>query len=71
MDGHLDHQPRAVLHVPRDVIVWRRSLPVEAGFEPELARELSSHAGYDLHDLLNLVDRGCSPPLAARILAPF
>jgi len=71
MDGHVDHQPRAALRVPRDVIVWRRSLLVEAGFGPELARELSSHAGYDLHDVLNLVDRGCPPGLAARILAPL
>ena len=71
MDGHVDHQPRAARRVPRDVIVWRRSLLVEAGFGPELARELSSHAGYDLHDVLNLVDRGCPPGLAARILAPL
>jgi hypothetical protein len=25
----------------------------------------------DLHELLVLVDRGCPPPLAARILAPL
>jgi hypothetical protein len=25
----------------------------------------------DLHDLLNLIDRGCPPPLAARILTPL
>jgi hypothetical protein len=71
MDGHLDHHPRAAPHVPRDVIVWRRSLLTEAGFGPELAQELSGHAEYDLHDLLNLVDRGCPPALAARILAPL
>jgi hypothetical protein len=26
---------------------------------------------YDLHALLELVDRGCPPALAARILAPL
>jgi hypothetical protein len=25
----------------------------------------------DLHDMLNLIDRGCPPRLAARILAPL
>ena len=54
-----------------DVVDWRRSVLREAGFDPWLARELAGEARVDLHDLLNLVDRGCPPRLAARILAPL
>ena len=57
--------------VPRDVVVWRRELLLEAGFAGELADQLARDPGYDLHGLLNLVDRGCPPHLAARILAPL
>ena len=54
-----------------DVVAWRHALLLEAGFGPELAAVLARDAGYDLHGLLNLVDRGCAPHLAARILAPL
>jgi hypothetical protein len=58
-------------HVPDDVIAWRRMVLQRAGFDPWLARELAAEADIDLHDLLNLVDRGCRPDVAARILAPL
>ena len=67
----VDSEPRQDTRVPSDVRQWRRSLLVHAGFPPELARELAADPGHDLHALLNLVDRGCSPPLAKRILAPL
>ena len=57
-------------HLPREVRVWRETLLVQSGFAVGLASELAADAGYDLHELLNLVDRGCRPDLAARILAP-
>jgi len=57
--------------VPLDVVLWRRQKLIEAGFVPELARRLASDPGCDLHGLLDLVDRGCPPHLAARILAPL
>jgi hypothetical protein len=44
---------------------------VAAGFEPRLAAELVAEPAVDLHELLVLVDRGCLPALAARILAPL
>ena len=62
---------RAHDQVPQDVIAWRFALLVEAGFADEMANELARNAAYDLHGLLNLVDRGCPPELAARILAPL
>jgi hypothetical protein len=50
---------------------WRRRRLAAAGFEPELAAELADEPAIDLHELLVLVDRGCPPALAARILAPL
>ena len=66
----IDSEPQQDTRLPSDVRQWRRSLLVHAGFPAELARELAADPGYDLHALLNLVDRGCSAQLAARILAP-
>lgn len=43
----------------------------EAGFEPAAAERLARDQRYDLHALLDLVDRGCRPELAARIVAPL
>ena len=53
-----------------DVVSWRGRRLVEAGFPPPLAAVLAADARVDLHALLQLVDRNCSPELAARILAP-
>jgi hypothetical protein len=56
---------------PHDVAAWRRKLLLRAGFRMQLADQLARDARIDLHDLLDLVDRGCPPHLAARILAPL
>ena len=50
---------------------WRVRRLLGAGFSVELARKLARDDGIDLHRLLELVDRGCPPELAARILAPL
>ena len=50
---------------------WRRRRLTLAGFEPRLAAQLADEAAVDLHQLLTLLDRGCAPELAARILAPL
>ena len=50
---------------------WCRRRLAAAGFEPQLAAELAAEPSIDLHELLVLVDRGCPPALAARILAPL
>jgi hypothetical protein len=49
---------------------WRRERLLEAGFEQGLARELAD-GRVDLHELIGLVESGCPPHLAARILAPL
>jgi hypothetical protein len=53
------------------VVAWRRRRLELAGFGPALAGELACSARVDLHELLDLLDRGCPPHLAARILAPI
>jgi len=53
------------------IVDWRRGRLLHAGFATDLAAHLAEDCGVDLHALLNLVDRGCPPDLAARILAPL
>jgi hypothetical protein len=54
---------------PVDVVTWRACRLREAGFPTHLAEALAvGHV--DLHALLQLVDAGCPPELAARILSP-
>jgi hypothetical protein len=53
------------------ILAWRRMRLLDAGFDLELADELAGDSRIDLHALLELVERGCPPSLAARILDPF
>jgi len=55
----------------QDLVAWRRQRLRAAGFAAGLADEVSRECGVDLHALLGLVDRGCPPDLAVRILAPL
>jgi hypothetical protein len=50
---------------------WRRRRLMAAGFDAQLAASLARDEAVDLHELLVLLDRGCPPELAARILAPL
>ena len=56
---------------PLDVEAWRRCRALEAGFSPDLAQAVAADVRVDLHALLELVDRGCPPELALRIVAPL
>lgn len=53
------------------VVAWRRRRLLDAGFGADLADELACDGRMDLHALLQLVERGCPPALAARILSPL
>lgn len=53
------------------VVAWRREQLAASGFPPALARRLARDPRYDLHALIQLVERGCPPALAVRILAPL
>ncbi len=54
-----------------DVNRWRREQLVLSGFTLPLAARLARDPGYDLHRLIQLVEQGCAPELAVRILAPL
>lgn len=56
--------------VPLSVIEWRRRRLVASGFDLPLA-DWVSRSQIDLHELLALLDRGCPPHLAVRILSPI
>jgi hypothetical protein len=50
---------------------WRQEQLTGSGFSPALAAEIANDSRYDLHALIELVERGCRPDLAVRILAPL
>jgi len=52
-------------------ITWRRKQLEQAGVSPLLATRVAHDGRYDLHRLLELLEHGCSPELAVRILAPL
>ncbi len=54
-----------------EVVRWRREQLLDSGFPLSLAARLATAARYDLHALIELVERGCSPDLAVRIAAPL
>jgi hypothetical protein len=54
-----------------EVVRWRREQLAETGFSLPLAARVANDTQYDLHALIELVERGCPPGLAARILAPL
>jgi hypothetical protein len=47
---------------------WRAERLERAGYATEVARELAERVDIDLHHAIQLVERGCSPEMAARIL---
>jgi hypothetical protein len=63
--------PRRTADGPElQILSWRLRRLLEAGFGIELAEGLAADRRMDLHALLSLVERGCPPALAARILSP-
>jgi hypothetical protein len=53
------------------VTAWRRDQLLQAGFTPRLAARVAADSRYDLHRLIELVERSCPPAFAVRILAPL
>jgi hypothetical protein len=54
-----------------EILAWRRRQLVGAGFPGALAQRIADDPAYDVHALIELVERGCPPALAMRILAPL
>lgn len=53
------------------LVRWRLKQLRGSGFPLPLATRLAKDGRYDLHALIELVERGCPPRLAVRILAPI
>ena len=50
---------------------WRGEQLTDSGFPLPIAEQVATDARYDLHALIELVERGCRPELAVRIVAPL
>jgi hypothetical protein len=50
---------------------WRERQLLHVGFNADLAASIAAESAIDLHALIELVERGCPPALALRILAPL
>jgi hypothetical protein len=53
------------------LVAWRRDQLTASGFPLPLAARVARDSRCDLHTLIELVERGCPPYLAARIAAPL
>jgi hypothetical protein len=53
--------------IDAEVESWRLTVLLDAGYPPELA-ELIAESKADLHAAVDLLERGCPPATAARIL---
>ena len=62
--------PRHVDFLNADVISWRAQQLRAAGFDLATADLLARDQRWDLHAILQLVERGCPPQLAMRIESP-
>jgi hypothetical protein len=50
------------------ILRWRMNQLVQVGFSPPRATEVAVRLEVNLHEALALVERGCPPETAARIL---
>jgi len=50
------------------VLTWRYESLRQAGYAPDDAARLASDRTIDLHGAVELIERGCEPALALRIL---
>jgi hypothetical protein len=64
-------RPEAVGRLEQQVVEWRRDQLLGAGLPLELASHTARDDRFDLHALIELVERGCPPELAVRIVAPL
>jgi hypothetical protein len=54
-----------------EVVIWRREKLAQSGLPLSLAAWLAQDSRYDLHAMVDLLEHGCAPELAIRILAPL
>jgi hypothetical protein len=53
------------------LLTWRRDQLAASGFPLPLASRIARDSRYDIHKLIELVERGCPAELAVRIVAPL
>ena len=53
------------------LVAWRRDQLAASGFPLPIASRVARDSRYDIHTLIELVERGCPADLAVRILAPL
>ena len=66
-------EKNAQLHAADEArwVQWRVKRLLAVRLSNDLADQLAHDPRVDIHALLELVDRGCPPNLAARIVAPL
>ena len=47
---------------------WRRDALERAGYPAEAAKQIARRHDIDLHEAIGLLERGCTPELAVKIL---
>ncbi|HXR10819.1 MAG TPA: hypothetical protein VN770_00870 [Gaiellaceae bacterium] len=47
---------------------WRADALVRAGFDPDAAARIAARPDVDLHSAIHLLESGCPPAVAVRIL---
>jgi hypothetical protein len=57
----------AVADLAAQVEAWRLHVLLQAGYPLRVAERLAK-SGADLHQAVDMLDRGCTPHVAARIL---
>jgi len=62
--AEIDYQETETERVER----WRAEVLEKVGYDPASAIELAVRADIDLHRAIQLVEQGCPPELAVRIL---
>jgi hypothetical protein len=53
-----------------EVVNWRQLELEQCGFPRSLAARVARDERYDVHQLIRLVEQGCPPDVAVRILSP-
>ena len=71
MNAHIGFRTLPAQSLDASVVGWRDEQLRAAGFPGALASGLARDPRLDLHALIELVERGCPPKLAVRILAPL
>lgn len=67
----MSQENHALTELTDSILRWRTTRLRAAGLPPALARTIAADPAYDLHALLDLVDRGCPGELALQILCPL